>query len=161
MTYDSLLKDATARMEKALGHTRDMLRNIRTSRASSGLVEHVRVDYYGTPTPLSQIAQITVPEPRTLVIKPFDANAIKDVEKALMKSDIGISPDSDGKVVRLTMPPLSGDQRKKYAAKAKALGEEGRVSQRCKGGPYKGFFHVPRALMTCVGLLSDGLLVAR
>ncbi|MEM1447820.1 MAG: ribosome recycling factor [Planctomycetota bacterium] len=130
MTYDSLLKDATARMEKALGHTRDMLRNIRTSRASSGLVEHVRVDYYGTPTPLSQIAQITVPEPRTLVIKPFDANAIKDVEKALMKSDIGISPDSDGKVVRLTMPPLSGDQRKKYAAKAKDLGEEGRVSLR-------------------------------
>ena len=130
MTYDSLLKDATARMEKALGHTRDMLRNIRTSRASSGLVEHVRVDYYGTPTPLSQIAQITVPEPRTLVIKPFDANAIKDIEKALMKSDIGISPDSDGKVVRLTMPPLSGDQRKKYAAKAKDLGEEGRVSLR-------------------------------
>ncbi|MEL6906978.1 MAG: ribosome recycling factor [Planctomycetota bacterium] len=130
MSYDDVLKSAGERMEKALGHTKDMMKNIRTSRASSALVEHVRVDYYGTPTPLAQLAQITVPEARTLVIKPFDANALKDVEKALTKSDIGISPENDGKVVRLTMPPLSGDQRKKYAAKAKDLGEEGRVSLR-------------------------------
>ncbi|MEL6431353.1 MAG: ribosome recycling factor [Planctomycetota bacterium] len=130
MSYDDVLKSASERMEKALGHTKDMMKNIRTSRASSALVEHVRVDYYGTPTPLAQLAQITVPEARTLVIKPFDANALKDVEKALTKSDIGISPENDGKVVRLTMPPLSGDQRKKYAAKAKDLGEEGRVSLR-------------------------------
>ncbi|MEM6673716.1 MAG: ribosome recycling factor [Planctomycetota bacterium] len=130
MSYESVLKDAEQRMDKALGHTRDMLKNIRTSRASSGLVEHIRADYYGTPTPLSQIAQISVPEARTLVIKPFDASAIKEIEKALQKSDLGISPESDGKVVRLTMPPLSGDQRKKYAAKAKDLGEEGRVSLR-------------------------------
>ena len=88
------------------------------------------MDYYGTPTPLSQVAQISVPEPRTLVIKPFDASVVKEVEKALMKSDIGISPESDGKVIRLTMPPLSGDQRKKYAAKAKDFAEEGRVSLR-------------------------------
>lgn len=130
MSYDKVLDDAKDRMEKALGHSKDMLKNIRTSRASSALVEHVRVDYYGTLTPLSQLAQITVPEARTLVIKPFDAGVVKEVEKALMKSDIGISPDSDGKVIRLTMPPLSGDQRKKYAAKAKDLGEEGRVSLR-------------------------------
>lgn len=130
MSYDDVLKDAKNRMEKALSHSRDMLKNIRTSRASSALVEHVRVDYYGTPTPLSQVAQITVPEARTLVIKPFDASVIKEVEKALQKSDLGISPESDGKVIRLTMPPLSGDQRKKYAAKAKDFGEEGRVSLR-------------------------------
>ncbi|MEC8512536.1 MAG: ribosome recycling factor [Planctomycetota bacterium] len=130
MSYDDVLADAKGRMEKALGHTRDMLRNIRTSRASSALVEHVRVDYYGTPTPLSQIAQITVPEARTLAIKPFDASVVKEIEKALMKSDIGIAPENDGKIIRLTMPPLSGDQRKKYAAKAKDLGEEGRVSLR-------------------------------
>ena len=130
MSYDDVLKSAGERMEKALGHTKDMMKNIRTSRASSALVEHVRVDYYGTPPPLAQLAQITVPEARTLVSKPFDANALKDVEKALTKSDIGISPENDGKVVRLTMPPLSGDQRKKYAAKAKDLGEEGRVSLR-------------------------------
>ena len=130
MSYDDVLKDAKARMDKAIVHTKDMLKNIRTSRASSALVEHVRVDYYGTPTPLSQLAQITVPEARTLVIKPFDANVIKEIEKAITKSDLGIAPESDGKVVRLTMPPLSGDQRKKYAAKAKDLGEEGRVSLR-------------------------------
>lgn len=130
MSYDTVIKDAKDRMEKALGHTKDMLKNIRTSRASSALIEHVRVDYYGTPTPLSQIAQITVPEARTLSIKPFDASIIKEIEKALMKSDLGIAPESDGKVVRLTMPPLSGDQRKKYAAKAKDFGEEGRVSLR-------------------------------
>ena len=130
MSYDDVLADARDRMEKALGHTRDMLRNIRTSRGSSALVEHVRVDYYGTPTPLSQIAQITVPEARTLAIKPFDASVLKEIEKALMKSDIGIAPENDGKIIRLTMPPLSGDQRKKYAAKAKDLGEEGRVSLR-------------------------------
>lgn len=130
MSYDDVMKDAKDRMEKALGHTRDMLKNIRTSRASSALVEHVRVDYYGTPTPLSQLAQITVPEPRTLAIKPFDAGVVKEVEKALMKSDLGIPPESDGKVIRLTMPPLSGDQRKKYASKAKDTGEEGRVSLR-------------------------------
>lgn len=130
MSFDTVIKDAGTRMEKALGHSRDMLKNIRTSRASSALVEHVRVDYYGTPTPLAQVAQISVPEPRTLVIKPFDATIIKEIEKALLKSDLGISPDSDGKVIRLTMPPLSGDQRKKYASKAKDLGEEGRVSLR-------------------------------
>lgn len=130
MSYDTVIKDAKDRMEKALGHTKDMMKNIRTSRASSALIEHVRVDYYGTPTPLSQVAQITVPEARTLAIKPFDAGIIKEIEKALMKSDLGIAPESDGKIVRLTMPPLSGDQRKKYAAKAKDFGEEGRVSLR-------------------------------
>lgn len=130
MSYDDVIKDAKDRMEKALGHSRDMLKNIRTSRASSALVEHVRVDYYGTPTPMAQLAQITVPEARVLVIKPFDGSVLKDVEKAIIKSDIGISPENDGKVIRLTMPPLSGDQRKKYASKAKDLGEEGRVSLR-------------------------------
>ena len=115
MSYDKVMKDTKERMDKALKHTHDQLRNIRTSRASSGLVENIRVDYYGSPTPLSQIAQISVPEPRQLVIKPFDASAIEEIGKAILKSDLGISPENDGKVVRLTMPPLSGDQRKKYA----------------------------------------------
>ena len=107
-----------------------MLRGIRTSRASSALVDNVRVDYYGTMTPLSQMAQVSVPEARVLVIKPFDLTALKEIEKALQKSDLGISPENDGKVVRLNLPPLSGDQRKKYAAKAKELCEEGRVALR-------------------------------
>lgn len=130
MSYETVIKDTKERMEKALKHTQDQLRNIRTSRASAGLVEHIRVEYYGTPTPLSQIAQVSIPEPRQLVIKPFDGSALEEIGKAIMKSDLGISPENDGKVIRLTMPPLSGDQRKKYAAKAKEIAEEGRVAMR-------------------------------
>ncbi|MCP3914159.1 MAG: ribosome recycling factor [bacterium] len=130
MTYQETLKDAKTRMEKALSHMGDLLRAIRTSRASSALVENIRVDYYGTPTPLAQLSQISVPEPRQIVIKPFDPSGLDLITKALMKSDLGISPENDGKVVRLNMPPLSGDQRKKYAAKAREICEEGRVSMR-------------------------------
>ena len=130
MADHALITDTKTRMEKAIGHTRDLLKNIRTSRASAALVEHVRVDYYGTPTPLAQMAQISVPEARQLLIKPFDASSLKEIDKALQKSDIGISPENDGKVIRLNMPPLSGEQRKKYAAKAKDIVEEGRVALR-------------------------------
>ena len=130
MTYEAVEKDTKDRMEKALTHLRDMLKGIRTSRASSALVDNIRVDYYGTPTPISQVASISIPEPRMIVIKPFDINALQDITKALQKSDLGISPDSDGKVIRLTLPPLSGDQRKKYAARVKELCEEGRISMR-------------------------------
>jgi ribosome recycling factor len=129
MTQDTI-KSARERMKKALAHTTDQMRGIRTSRASSTLVDNIRVDYYGTPTPLSQVAQVSVPEPRTLVIKPFDMSAIKDIEKALQKSDLGISPSNDGKVIILNLPPLSGDQRNKYVAKAKEICEEGRITLR-------------------------------
>ena len=130
MADHALITDTKAKMDKAVGHTRDLLKNIRTSRASASLVEHIRVDYYGTPTPLAQMAQISVPEARQLLIKPFDMSSLKEIDKAIQKSDIGISPENDGKVIRLTMPPLSGEQRKKYAAKAKDLIEEGRVALR-------------------------------
>lgn len=130
MSYDQVKKSTSERMNKALSHTKDQLRNIRTSRATSGLVENIRVDYYGSMTPLSQLAQISIPEPRQLVIKPFDASSIEGIGKAILKSDLGISPENDGKVIRLNMPPLSGDQRKKYAARAKEIAEEGRVAMR-------------------------------
>jgi ribosome recycling factor len=130
MSYDKVLADARERMEKALKHTQEQLRNIRTSRASSALVENIRVEYYGSPTPLNQLAQISIPEPRQIAIKPFDASALEAITKALQKSDLGISPENDGKVVRLNMTQLSGDQRKKYAAKAKEIAEEGRVAMR-------------------------------
>jgi len=130
MSYDTIVKETKARMEKALTHLQDHLRTIRTSRASPALVESIRVDYYGTPTPISQLASISVPEPRQLMIKPFDASALNEVSKAIMKSDLGIQPQSDGKVLRLTMPPLSGEQRKKYAAKVKEMCEESRIAMR-------------------------------
>ena len=130
MTSQLILKDTREKMEKSLTHLVDQLRQIRTSRASPALVEGIRVDYYGTPSPISQVAQISVPEPRQLAIKPFDAAMLKEIEKAIQKSDLGVTPQSDGKILRLTMPPLSGDQRKKYAARVKDLAEEARVSMR-------------------------------
>jgi ribosome recycling factor len=130
MTYQGIMKDAGERMDKALDHLKEMLKGIRTSRASSALVDTIRVDYYGTLTPLSQMASISIPEPRTIAIKPFDASAIGEITKAIQKSDLGINPESDGKVVRLTLPPLSGDQRKKYASKVRDLCEEARIALR-------------------------------
>ena len=130
MSQATVLASAKSRMTKALKHIHEQYRHLRTSRASSGLVENIRVDYYGQPTPLNQMPQISIPEPRQLVSKPFDASALEEIGKAILKSNLGISPENDGKVVRLTMPPLSGEQRKKYAAKAKEYAEEGRVAMR-------------------------------
>lgn len=130
MSYQTIVKDTKDKMEKALHHVVDQLKTIRTSRASSALVDGIRVDYYGTMTPLAQMAQISIPEPRQIMIKPFDLSVLTDVAKAIQKSDLGIQPQSDGKVLRLTMPPLSGDQRKKYATRVKELCEEARISMR-------------------------------
>jgi ribosome recycling factor len=130
MTYQAIMKEAREKMDKAVHHVADQLKTIRTSRASPALVDHIRVDYYGTPTPLSQMAQVSVPEPRQIMIKPFDASVLGEVAKAIQKSDLGIQPQNDGKVLRLTMPPLSGDQRKKYAARVKELCEEARIALR-------------------------------
>ena len=130
MTYQATMNDSRERLEKALHHLQDLLRTIRTSRASPALVEGIRVEYYGVPTPLAQMASISIPEPRQILIKPFDPTVIADVGKAIQKSDLGVTPVNDGKVVRLTMPPLSGEQRKKYASKVKELCEETRISMR-------------------------------
>ncbi len=130
MSYEAVTKEANERLEKALSHLHDQLRGIRTGRATSTLVDNIRVDYYGTPTPLSQLAGISIPEPRQLVIKPFDGAILQEMSKAIMKSDLGIQPQSDGKLLRLTLPPLSGEQRKKYAGKVKELCEEARVAMR-------------------------------
>lgn len=130
MTTQTVLKETREKMDRALHHVADHLKTIRTSRASSALVDNIRADYYGTMTPISQMASISIPEPRQILIKPFDASALQEISKAIQKSDLGIQPQSDGKVLRLTMPPLSGDQRKKYAAKVKELCEEARIAMR-------------------------------
>jgi len=130
MNYKEIMTEGAGRMDKAVKHLQDMLRNVRTSQASPALVENIRVDYYGTPTPISQLASISVPEPRQLMVKPFDASVLTEVGKAIQKSDLGINPQSDGKVLRLTLPQLSGEQRKKYAAKVKEICEEARISLR-------------------------------
>jgi ribosome recycling factor len=130
--YASILNDLKQKTDKTLKHLKEQLGGIRTGRASPTLVDTIRVDYYGTSTPLNQIAHVSVPEPRQLLIKPFDSSpqVIKDVEKAIQKSDLGLNPQSDGKQLRLTMPPLSGEQRTKLAAKVKDLVEQNRVALR-------------------------------
>lgn len=128
----AIIQDLKAKVDKTLKHLKDQLAGIRTGRASPTLVDTIRVDYYGTPTPLQQIAHVSVPEPRQLLIKPFDGSpqVLKEVERAIQKSDLGLNPQGDGKVLRLILPPLSGEQRQKLAAKVKDLTEQNRVALR-------------------------------
>lgn len=130
MDADEILLDAEERMEKAVAYFQQELVGIRTGRASPGLVESVRVDYYGQPTPLKQIASISAPEAQLLVIRAFDASALKDIEKAILASNLGLTPNNDGKIIRINVPSLSGDQRKRLVARIKDLAEEARVSIR-------------------------------
>src|SRR6187551_3755214 len=121
MTTDEALFDAEERMEKAINVFKDGLRGLRTGRATPALLDALRVEYYGSPTPIKQIATVTAPEPQQLLIKPFDVTALKDIEKAIRSSDLGLAPDNDGKVIRLKIPAMSGDQRTKMAKKVKEL----------------------------------------
>lgn len=130
MTEDEIMFDAEERMEKAVDFFRQELVGLRTGRTSPALVDSVRVNYYGNPTPLKQIANISAPEAQMLVVRPFDASSLKDIEKAILTSDLGLTPQNDGKVIRITVPALSGDQRKKLSARVKDLAEEARVAIR-------------------------------
>jgi ribosome recycling factor len=130
MTTDEILFDAEERMEKAVNVYRDELRGLRTGRATPALLDSVRVEYYGSPTPIRQLAQVSTPDPQQLVIRPFDAGALKDIEKAIRASDLGLSPNNDGKIIRLQVPTMSGEQRQKMVTRIKKLAEETKVSCR-------------------------------
>ena len=130
MTSDEILLDAEERMEKAVNVYRDELRGLRTGRATPALVDSLRVEYYGSPTPLKQLAQISTPDPQQIVIRPYDASVLKDVEKAIRSSDLGMSPTNDGKMIRLQVPPMSGEQRQKMASRIKKSAEDAKVACR-------------------------------
>ena len=130
MSIEEIAFEAEERMEKSVTLLADQLRGIRTGRANVGLVESIRVDYYGSSTPLKQMANLSTPEPQQILIRPFDPSVIGDIVKAIQTSDLGLSPNSDGKVVRLNVPPLSVEQRKKLANRVKELAEEARVAIR-------------------------------
>jgi ribosome recycling factor len=130
MTSDEILFDAEERMEKAVNVLKDELRGLRTGRATPALVDSIRVEYYGSPTPLKQLAQISTPDPQQILIRPFDQNSIKDVEKAIRSSDLGMSPNSDGKIIRLAVPAMSGEQRQKMVARIKKSAEDAKVACR-------------------------------
>jgi len=127
---DDVLADAKDRMGKAVEALRKELATIRTGRAHSGLIEHLRVDYYGAPTPLNQLATISVPEPRLLVIQPWDRQSLGNIEKAVHKADLGLNPISDGNVIRLVIPQLTEERRKDLAKVVRKKVEEGRVAVR-------------------------------
>ncbi|HLN26747.1 MAG TPA: ribosome recycling factor [Gemmataceae bacterium] len=130
MTNDEILFDAEERMEKAVTVFRDELRGLRTGRATPALVDNIRVEYYGSPTPLKQLAQISTPDAQQILIRPFDQGSLKDIEKAIRSSDLGMSPNNDGKMIRLVVPPMSGEQRQKMVARIKKSAEEARVAIR-------------------------------
>ena len=130
MSAEEILLDAEDRMEKAISHLKSSLGGIRTGRANPGLVDSLRVDVYGSPTPIKQLASVGAPEPTQIVIRPYDPSVIKEIEKAIIASDLGFNPQSDGRLVRINIPPLSGDVRKKMVSRIKELGEEAKVSLR-------------------------------
>ena len=130
MDIETLQLDTEERMEKALASLERDFGKLRTGRASTSLVEDIRVDYYGTPTPIQQLASIAVPDSRTLTIQPWDRNAFGPVEKAILKSDLGLTPMNDGRLIRISIPPLTEERRKELIKKAKAAGESTKVNIR-------------------------------
>ncbi len=132
MPADEIEFECEASMEKAVDYLRQELRGIRTGRASAGLVDHLRVEVpsYGSTMQLRELASITTPDPTMILVKPFDPTTIKDIERAIQNSDVGITPMGDGKVIRLPVPPLSGERRQQLTAHVKKLAEAQRVAIR-------------------------------
>ena len=130
MPADDILLDTEERMEKAISVLKNALAGIRTGRANPGLVDSLRVEVYGSPTPMKQVASVGAPEPQQIVIRPYDASTIKDIEKAIIASGLGLAPQSDGRVIRLNIPPLTTETRRKLVARIKELTEEAKVSIR-------------------------------
>jgi ribosome recycling factor len=127
---DDLLTDAGRRMDKSVEAAQHELNTVRTGRASAALLDRVNVDYYGTATPLRQLATINVPEPRMLTVQPFDPSSIKAVERAIQESDLGLTPSNDGKIIRLPIPQLTEERRKELVKIVRGLAEDGRVAVR-------------------------------
>ena len=125
-----LLREAEHKMEQAVEHVGNEFATVRTGRANPQILHRIQVEYYGTPTPLQQLASIGVPEPRMLVVQPFDQSAMANIERAIQQSDLGVNPSNDGKVIRIVFPPLTEERRKDLVKVVKNMAEDGRVSVR-------------------------------
>ena len=130
MTIEGAMRDAEHKMEQAVTHLKDDLSGVRTGRATPAVLNRVTVEYYGTPVPLNQLASVHVPEPRLLQVQPFDKSAISAIERAIMQSDLGITPSNDGNVIRLAFPPLTEERRKELVKQVHHRAEEARVAVR-------------------------------
>ncbi|MBR5580906.1 MAG: ribosome recycling factor [Treponema sp.] len=126
----SVSEATMGRMDKTIAALKDEFKALRTGRASASIFDRVRVDYYGTPTPLNQVSTISVPEARSIVIQPFDKSLISEIEKAILKSELGLNPSNDGKVIRISIPPLTAERRKELVKQAKSIAENSRVAIR-------------------------------
>ena len=127
---DDFLGDATQRMDKSVEATHEHFNSVRTGRATPALLDRITIDYYGTPTPLKNLATINAPEPRMLTIQPFDPGSLKGIERSIMESDLGLQPSNDGKIIRLPIPQLTEERRKELVKVVRHLAEEGRVAVR-------------------------------
>jgi ribosome recycling factor len=127
---DDLLQDARAHMEKSVDATRSKFGSVRTGRATPHLLDRINVDYYGTQTPLNQLATVSAPEARLLTVQPYDKNSIKNIERAILESDVGLTPNNDGQIIRLQIPELTEERRKELVKVVRNLCEEGRVAIR-------------------------------
>jgi ribosome recycling factor len=127
---EDVVADAQRRMDRTIESTRQEFGSVRTGRASAGLLDRIQVSYYGTKTPLNQLAQISVPEPRLLSIQPYDKGAIKEIERAILESDLGLTPANDGQIIRLPVPQLTEQRRKDLVKVVGKLAEEGRIALR-------------------------------
>ena len=126
----SVSEATMGRMDKTIAALKDEFKALRTGRASASIFDRVRVDYCGTPTPLNQVSTISVPEARSIVIQPFDKSLISEIEKAILKSELGLNPSNDGKVIRISIPPLTAERRKELVKQAKSIAENSRVAIR-------------------------------
>jgi ribosome recycling factor len=129
-TIEEFLQDATRRMDKSIETTRSEFNSVRTGRASTALLDRITIDYYGTPTPLKNMATIGAPEPRLLTVQPFDPTQIRAIEKAVQESDLGLTPSNDGKLIRLPIPQLTEERRKELVKVVRRYGEDGKVAIR-------------------------------
>ena len=127
---DTILLDAEERMDKALNSLQRDFGKLRTGRASSTLVDDIKADYYGTPTPIGQMASVAIPDSRTITIQPWDKGGIAAVEKAILKSDLGLTPVNDGKIIRISLPPLTEERRKELVKVARKYTEDAKVAMR-------------------------------
>lgn len=127
---NDVFADASDRMSKALDNLETEYKRVRTGRASVSLVDGIRAEYYGTPTALNQLATITIPEPRTIMIQPWDTSVIGEIEKSILKSELGLTPMSDGKVIRINIPVLTADRRRELVKVVKKMSEESKVAVR-------------------------------
>jgi ribosome recycling factor len=129
-SIEEFLSDAKRRMDASIEHTRQQFNGVRTGRASAALLDRITIDYYGTPTPLKNMATINAPEPRLLTVQPFDPSQVRPVEKAIQESDLGLTPSNDGKLIRLPIPQLTEERRKELVKLVGRYGEEGKVAVR-------------------------------